>query len=209
MHPITKISSEFWDRSAAGYAKKPINDEEAYAQTLERVRARLSVNDTVLEVGCGTGTTALRLSPFAEHIIATDLSREMIRIAGQKAEAQGVTNIEFRDGTLDDLALPPATFDTVMAFNVLHLVPDVSSALVRIYALLKPGGWFLSKTPCVGTSLVRHIIPVLRLFGKAPPVIYLTPPGLVAQTEAVGFSIRETSRFPAKSHNFFIAARKL
>src|SRR5690606_3061107 len=171
----TKTSSEFWNRSAAGYAKKPIADEEAYTQTLDRVRAHLSVSDKVLEVGCGTGTTALRLSPFAEHILATDLSHEMIRIARQKAEAQNVNNVEFRESTLDDAALPLTSFDTVMAFNVLHLVPDVSPALGRIHELLKPGGWFISKTPCVGASLIRHIIPVLRLFGQAPPVIYLTP----------------------------------
>lgn len=209
MDTSTKINSEFWNRAAAGYAKKPIADENAYAQTLERVRAHLSISDVVLEVGCGTGTTALRLSPFAHYILATDVSREMIRIARQKAEAQKVTHIEFREGTLDDPSLPLASFDTVMAFNVLHLVPDVSSALERIHELLKPGGWFVSKTPCIGTSLARHVIPLLRLFGKAPPVVYLTPSGLLAQTEAAGFSIGETSHYPTKSHNFFIAARKI
>ena len=50
--------SRFWDRLAAGYAKKPVPDEEAYARTLERVRAHLTPNDRVLELGCGTGTSA-------------------------------------------------------------------------------------------------------------------------------------------------------
>ena len=53
------VSSEaFWDGVADKYAKTPIPDEADYAYTLERVRAHLKPGDRVLEIGCGTGSTA-------------------------------------------------------------------------------------------------------------------------------------------------------
>src|SRR6188768_2480172 len=97
-------SSRFWDRRAASYAKKPVPDEDAYARTLERVRAYLSPSASVLELGCGTGTTALALAPSARDILATDYSAEMIGIATAKAGAAGVTNVRFRQSTPEDPA---------------------------------------------------------------------------------------------------------
>ena len=52
----------FWDGAAENYAKSPIRDVEAYNYTLERTRTYLSPTDKVLEVGCGTGSTALLLA---------------------------------------------------------------------------------------------------------------------------------------------------
>lgn len=209
MTRVIPADAEFWNRSAAGYAKKRVADEQAYQKTLERVRRHLCPSDRVLEVGCGTGTTALKLSPFAAHILATDLSREMIRIARQKGEAEGVSNVEFRECALDDATLAPATFDMVMAFNVLHLVPDAEYALGRIHELLKPGGLFIQKTPCIGESWVRHILPLMRRFGMAPRVVCLKAPELIKQVELLGFSVSETDRIPAKSPNVFVVAHRL
>ena len=67
--------SRFWDRRAAAYSKKPVPDADAYERTLERVRAYLTLNDRVLELGCGTGASALRLAASAGQILATDYQR--------------------------------------------------------------------------------------------------------------------------------------
>ena len=54
-------TAKFWDKAAAKYAKSPIEDIEAYNYTIGRTRSYLSPTDRVLEVGCGTGSTALLL----------------------------------------------------------------------------------------------------------------------------------------------------
>src|SRR5262245_49292659 len=109
----------FWDRRAVSYAAKPVPDEEAYRLTLDRVRAHLTPRDRVLELGSGTGTTALKLAGHAGEILAIDYSAEMINIATAKAGAAGISNVRFRICAVDDPALAPASFDVVMAMNLL------------------------------------------------------------------------------------------
>jgi ubiquinone/menaquinone biosynthesis C-methylase UbiE len=54
-------------------------------KTLDCTRKHLSASDNVLEVGCGTGTTALLLAPSVKQITASDISSRTIEIAREKA----------------------------------------------------------------------------------------------------------------------------
>lgn len=202
--------SRFWDRRAAEYAKKPVPDERAYAQTLERVRAYLTPNDRVLELGCGTGSTALALSASTPDILATDYSAEMIAIATAKARAAGVTSVRFRQSDTEDLALGEEPFDVVLAMNLLHLVGDVPALARRVHGLLRPGGLFVSKTPCLGDQglAVRWVVPLLRVFRAAPYVNFATERSLVTDVTGGGFEIVETGMYPRKSRSFFVVARR-
>lgn len=202
--------SRFWDRLAESYARKPVPDEEAYARTLERVRARLTPGARVLEIGCGTGTTALALAASAGEILATDYSAEMIGIATEKARAQGVKNVGFQQCTLDEPGLAPGSFDVVMAMNLLHLLDDVPDRMRRVHELVRPGGLFISKTPCLGDQglLVRAVVPLLRAIGRAPYVNFVTERSLTAAIEDAGFAVQETGMYPKKSHSFFLVAQK-
>ena len=80
--------ARFWDRAARKYATDPIKDMRGYEHTLDRISDLVNSSDTLLEIGCGTGTTALRLAPSVSRVIATDVSSEMIAIAREKATAQ-------------------------------------------------------------------------------------------------------------------------
>lgn len=206
--PITP--PRFWNRRAAAYAKKPVPDAAAYARTLERVRAHLTPSDRVLELGCGTGTTALELAANAAEIIATDYSPAMIDIATSKAASAGVQNVQFRTGSLDDPALGREGFDVVMAMNLLHLLEDTPKTIRRISELVRPGGLFISKTPCVGDQgrVIRFAIPLLRAVGIAPFVNFVTERELTAELLRAGFSLEETGMYPLKSRSFFMVARK-
>jgi 2-polyprenyl-3-methyl-5-hydroxy-6-metoxy-1,4-benzoquinol methylase len=202
--------AKFWNRLADRYAKKPVADEAAYAATLERVRAHLRPEDAVLELGCGTGTTALALAGSARTILATDYSERMIAIATAKARASGVERVEFRTTTVEDAALERSSFDVVMAMNLLHLVEDLGAFLERAHELIRPGGLFVSKTPCVGEQglLLRVVIPVMRALGFAPYVNFVTEASLTADIGEAGFDVVETGMYPEKSRSFFVVAQK-
>jgi SAM-dependent methyltransferase len=203
--------SQFWDRCAAEYAKKPVPDEDAYAQTLERVRAHLTPNDRVLELGCGTGTTALKLVASAREIVATDYSAEMIAIASAKARGEGATHVRFQTCAAADPALGLESFDVVLAMNLVHLFDDVPVHLRRIRELVRPGGLFISKTPCIGDLglALRIAIPLMRALGRAPRVRFVTEQSLITDVTRAGFDVAETGMYPKKSRSFFIVARKV
>jgi ubiquinone/menaquinone biosynthesis C-methylase UbiE len=204
--------ARFWDRIARKYAADPIKDMDGYRRTLDRTRHYLHSTDVVLELGCGTGTTALSLAPHVSRMVASDLSGEMIAIAREKATAQACHNAEFAVATPDRAPWPDSSFDAVLAFNLWHLVADRASALAQVRRLLKPDGLLVSKTPCLAemNPLIRLAVPVMRLVGKAPYVSFFSAAALECEIAGAGFAIIERARHGSqrKDARIFIVARK-
>jgi ubiquinone/menaquinone biosynthesis C-methylase UbiE len=209
---MTQLQTEarFWDKSAARYAADAIKDISGYERTLERTGELLSPNDRVLEIGCGTGTSALKLASLVRSIHATDLSSEMIAIARTKAEAANQPNLSFAVAPADtDFS---ETFDAVLAFNLLHLVSNRPAVLHQAFSALKPGGYFFSKTPCLAemNPLIRLAVPLMRAIGKAPHVDFFDADDLEQDIERAGFSVIERGRHGSRRNEprIFIVARK-
>ncbi|RVU37965.1 class I SAM-dependent methyltransferase [Hwanghaeella grinnelliae] len=208
-------AAKFWDKHADKYAQRPIKNVDAYERTLERTRAYLSKTDRVLEIGCGTGGTAVKLAGDAAHITGSDISPAMIGIARGRAEDQGRDNVSFVCGDACDLDFEDGTFqrgsfDAVMAFNLLHLLPDAEGAVSRAHALVKPGGYFISKTACLRdmSPLWRPLIFVMQAVGFAPFLRRFSKPELNGMIEAAGFEIVEGRSFPGAPESWFVVARK-
>ncbi|MBW8637028.1 class I SAM-dependent methyltransferase [Hoeflea sp. WL0058] len=184
--------ARFWDRIARKYSTDPIKDEEGYQKTLTRVSDFLRSDDSVLELGCGTGTTALHLATMASSYLATDISPQMIAIAQEKAVRSPNAQLKFSTGTVETLELQPDQYDAVLGFNYLHLVEDIDRNLELIRLCLKSGGYFISKTPCVGdmTPLIRLVIPLMRAVGKAPQHVHsIKASSLEEKIRNAGFDI--------------------
>lgn len=203
-----RSAEKFWDKIAKKYAKSPVKNMQAYNETMERTKAHLSAGDSVLEVGCGTGSTALLLAGSVKRITASDISSNMIDIAGNKAKDQQVENVDFIQATLFDDNLENGSFDAVLAFNFLHLLEDTPAAIRRINALLKPDGLFVSKTVCLAeqTRLLRVLVYVMQKLGMAPYVGFLKIVELDEIVANGNFRIVETGLYPPPSR--FIVARK-
>jgi ubiquinone/menaquinone biosynthesis C-methylase UbiE len=195
MNAIT-ADARFWDGVARKYAAARIRDEAGYERTVARTGQLLDHQTVALEIGCGTGTTALRLAPGVARIVATDLSGEMIAIAREKAAAAGCRNVEFVVSGAADAPGADGSFGAVLAFNVLHLVADRSAALARVRNVLRPGGLLITKTPCIRelNVLIRAAIPVAQWFGKAPHVDSFAAADLERDITEAGFAIVERAR---------------
>ncbi|MEM6385801.1 MAG: class I SAM-dependent methyltransferase [Pseudomonadota bacterium] len=199
----------FWDRIAPKYAKQPISNVDAYETTLARVKTYLGSETTALELGCGTGSTALRLCDGTTRYVATDISQGMIDIARGKTAAAEPTP-EFHRAGVDAAAFAKGPFNTVLAFNLLHLLPDIDAALGMIHAKLPKDGVFISKTPAIGGKwYYRPLVKTLQLLGKAPHVNFLTVDELDTKVAASGFQIVETGLYPPSTPSRFIVARKV
>jgi len=203
--------AKFWDDLAEKYAAKPVEDLAAFERKKAITREFLHPAATVLEVGCGTGSLALEMSRFAGHIHALDFSGEMIRIADGKKLAQGVTNVSFRHGTLDNTsALEPGHFDSAWAYSILHLIADRRRTLERLFELLKPGGTFISSNVCLGDTWVPYsvMITVMRWFGKAPVVHCYDRGTILREMREAGFVDVHEREVGAQSTIAFVVAKK-
>jgi ubiquinone/menaquinone biosynthesis C-methylase UbiE len=209
--PKTRKSEKFWDRLAKRYARMPVRNQASYEETLALTRTRLSKDDKLLEVGCGTGSTALLLADSVKHFLATDISGNMIAIAADKAKAQQVQNLDFLRATLFDDSLKPGSFDVILAFNLLHLLEDIPAAIGRVEELLKPDGRFISKTPCLAghSRFLSLLVSVLSKIGIIPQVRFLSIEELESCIRQGNFSILETGNYPASPPSRFIVARRI
>ncbi len=205
-----QTSSQFWNKAAKKYAKMPIKDKEGYETTLEQTRSHLTKDDKVLEIGCGTGSTALKLSQDVNHITAIDYSIEMVEIAKGKAKEQQVENIDFIQSDLTTDQFADNSFDAILAFNLIHLLQDPEQDIQRLSKLLKPGGIFISKTAFLGQgfSLFRPIIPIMRLLGLAPYVKIFKTSDLEQMFKNQGFQIIDTKFYKKSPPIKYIAAQK-
>lgn len=183
--------SRFWDTFAATYAAMPVKDKAAFERKKAVLREYLQPGASVFELGCGTGSLALEMSPLARHISALDSSAEMIRIATDKRAAQGVNNVEFRMGTVESVTHAElAHYDSAWAFSILHLVPDRRRALEQLFAVLKPGGTLVSSNLCLGDSWLpyRPLVALAGWLGKAPPLVHIYDRAtLLRELRDVGF----------------------
>ena len=207
-----KDNAAFWNGIAEKYAKQPVANPDAFDAKIAVTKSHMKATDVVLDIGCGTGSLVLRLAGSAAHVHGLDISSEMMRIANGKAQAQGVDNVTFHTGPFDESfrAFEAESLDGICAYSILHLVDDRSAALGQIFKLLKPGGFFVSSTVCLGESWVPYgaLIGFMRLIGKAPMVKIFDKRTLEEEIRQSGFVEISQPDVGAKSDIAFIVARK-
>ena len=133
-----------WARLSVGWDKwdPVINDQlgpvgEAIIESLG-----ITADHQHLDIAAGTGEPGLsiaRLAPIG-RVVLTDLVPEMLEVAARRADKQGVTNIETRVCSADDLPFDDATFDSVSVRFGYMFFPDVAKATAEFARVLKPGG---------------------------------------------------------------------
>jgi len=203
-----KDSKSFWDKRAEKYSNRPIKDRATYQKKLKITQQYFCPDSHVLEIGCGSGGTAILHSPHVKHIVAMDISEKMIEIAQTKAVEAGIKNIHFQQETLKNLDLPKESFDTVLALNVLHLLEDTDNTIDKIHQLLKNNGFFVSSTPLMGevNIVFRWLISVMQYLGLAPYVRNLTRNQLINKLTEAGFIIEQ--EWQSSRESLFIVAQK-
>lgn len=180
----TTRATAFWNRFADRYAARQIKDVAAYHAMLAQAASCLGAGDRVLELGCGTGTMAVRLAEGVSRYRATDFSDRMIEIARAKPAP---ASLEFQVSTAET-AFDDAPFDVICAFNLLHLVDDMPALLNQIHEALVPGGVLISRTWCFADlpAPFRVLFGALRLVGVFPPVTWLRGVICAAQSRPAG-----------------------
>ena len=109
---------------------------KALAEMLLRLLPPLVIAD----LGAGEGTLALMLAQRAAKVIAVDSSEKMVEYTAGIAERNGVENIEYRLGDLEELPLADGEADIALLHQSLHHAIHPERALAEAWRILKPGG---------------------------------------------------------------------
>ena len=96
----------------------------------------------MLDVGCGTGHTALALAAAGIDTTGLDLTQEMLEKGRALAEQRGL-DMAFHQGDAEALPYPNASFDAASSRFAAHHFPDPRRALSEILRVLRPNGTFL------------------------------------------------------------------
>lgn len=209
-------SEKFWDQSASNYDHTEEKFEFIHSRSRENTKRYLKDTDIVLDYGCGTGTTACEISGLVKSVRAIDISTGMIEIAKGKAARGGVVNVDFEQADIFDEEFENGSFDVVLAFNMLHTVPDPESVVQRTVELLKPGGLFISVTPCLGgkksalVSLQILLVRALLKVGVIPiPIRQLKSVYLDDLMDDERLQVIETEEIFKGASSYFMAAKKV
>ena len=105
--------------------------------------ASLQPGQTVLDLGSGAGLDcffAAKKVGETGKVIGVDMTPEMIERARSSAERMNLTNVEFRQGFLEDLPVDSGSVDVIISNCVINLSPDKANVFGEAFRVLKPGG---------------------------------------------------------------------
>lgn len=208
-------SESMWDRLANNWDTPGVSLGQNDIRIIERTKKYLNASDIVLDYGCATGSIAIEIAGNVKEAYGIDISSKMIDIARRKADERKIKNIDFTHATIFDERLKEESFDLILALSILHLVEDSTQVMDRINQLLKPGGLFISATPCLGEKTFVSILMNIPVFlgsriGILPNIDFFSVSGLVASMTNENFQIIENESLSVHPiTECFIVARKI
>ncbi len=128
-----------------GYAEREsrrLFDQAATLTQILHADTAYPAGSAVLEAGCGVGaqTVILAANSPGARIVSVDVSERSLGAARTLAAAEGFRNVAFVRADIESLPFPAASFDHVFVCFVLEHLADPVAALLRLKAVLKPGG---------------------------------------------------------------------
>ncbi|MCX6677508.1 MAG: methyltransferase domain-containing protein [Methanothrix sp.] len=118
----------------------------------------LQSDQSVLEIGTGTGEFALAAAPRCRKVYAVDLSAGMLRYAEKKAQTRSVANVEFLQGGFLTYQHEGEPLDAIVSQIALHHLPDFwkQITLLRMAGLLAEGGKLCLRDVVYSFDPVKH-----------------------------------------------------
>jgi len=169
-----------WDKASTGWKKHSDFIDRSARQISERLveLAGVKAGSRVLDVAAGYGEpslTAARVAGADGKVVSTDISEGMLAYGRERAEAEGLDNIEFVQSDAISLDFPEGSFDAAVSRWGIIFDPDGEGAAARVRGLLEPGSRMAiaswgppDRVPFLGLAVKT----VMDRLGVAPP-----PPG--------------------------------
>lgn len=117
--------------------------------------------DRVLDAGCGCGFDTFLAGLMAGQsgrAVGIDLTAEMLEVARSASEAFKGGNVEFREGSVEQLPFEDGYFDLVLSNGVLNLIPDKQKAFQEIARVLRPEGALIAADLLVIETIPAEVL---------------------------------------------------
>jgi ubiquinone/menaquinone biosynthesis C-methylase UbiE len=143
--------------AAADYAASAVH---ANGPSLARVVELVAPQShwRALDVATGAGHTAIAFAPHVSHVVASDITAEMLQEAQKVAASKGLANVDTKHAEAGALPFPDASFDFVTCRLAAHHFPDVVAFVDEVWRVLVPGGTF---------ALVDNVSPDVKILPDA------------------------------------------
>ena len=101
---------------------------------------KITPEESVIDLGCGTGKITEYIADVTQaQVIGIDVASEAIKLAQERTKEKK-EKLEFRVDDMDDLSVPPASVDCVIAIDSLYFVEDLENTIEDMKSILKPLG---------------------------------------------------------------------
>ncbi len=131
-----------YDAAADHFDDEPLGFWDRIGRrTVERLAP--SAGACILDVGCGSGASALPAAAAvgpSGFVTGVDLSSRLLDRARAKATARNLANIEFQLGDMTSLGYPDGGFDAVVSVFSIFFVPDMEGLVRELWRMVRPGG---------------------------------------------------------------------
>jgi len=204
---------EYWSKFACTYS-----DDQDYVvgkTILQLIIKRLSEErdlGNVIEFGCGTGYFTKAIAKNAKHVIATDLSDEMLEMA--RVQLRELNNVTIQKADCENSSFPSGRFDSVLIANLIHVIKTPSNALQESYRVLKTGGLLLA-VDYTGYSMnfferMKLGIRYLKQLGIPPRHVRskLSPDKFIFLMKSAGFKVDDVQLIGDKTKALYLKCRK-
>jgi arsenite methyltransferase len=117
--------------------------------------------ERVLDAGCGCGFDSFVASLLVGargRVVGVDLTPEMLEVARRASAAWPLRNIQFMEGSVENLPFEDGSFDLVISNGVLNLVPDKDAAFRQLSRILVPGGSFVAADILVDEAIPEEVL---------------------------------------------------
>lgn len=148
----------YWERHAGNYERSMRLLGGPVQLAAERAARAVAGRERVLELAAGTGLVTEAIARTAGAVVATDYAQAMVDALAARARAAGLDNVRCERADIYDLPYPPGHFDAVVAANVLHLLPDLPTALRAMRQVARPGARWVLPTFCHDETAVSWML---------------------------------------------------
>jgi ubiquinone/menaquinone biosynthesis C-methylase UbiE len=162
----------------------------------------LTPDDTLLDLGCGTGAAVREAAPIVRHAVGFDLSSGMIAQARKLAAAQTLNNVDFREGDgSQPLPFETASFTAILCTTAFHHFPRPRETVGEISRVLAPRGTVVIADPNRRHAAVFMVDLFLRVF-QPSHVGFRSPRQLMRDLCASGFASVSYCTIKSRSYVF-------